>query len=203
MRLLAFGDSYTIGEGVADQERWPNQLADMLRARQIDVEDPRIVARTAWTTDELADAMAAENLRGPYDLVTLLIGVNDEYRSRPVPSFASEFALLLQRCIGFAGRRAARVIAISIPDWGATPFAQGRDRALITREIDAYNVRGRELAIAAGVSWIDVTAASREMQSDTALVVADGLHPSGEMYRRWAELILPVAISALSRKRKA
>jgi lysophospholipase L1-like esterase len=200
VRFLALGDSYTIGEGVADQERWPNHLARMLRDRGVAVDDPHIIARTAWTTDELADAIADENRKGPYDFVSLLIGVNDQYRSRPVQSFALEFALLLRRSIAFAGRRPHRVLVVSIPDWGATPFAEGRDRALITREVEAYNVRGRELAMAAGTTWVDVTGISRSMMTDAALVTPDGLHPSGEMYRRWAELMLPVALAALKRR---
>lgn len=196
-RFLALGDSYTIGEGVAEQERWPNHFVQLLRARGVEIADPHIIARTAWTTDELSDAIDAENPKGPYDLVALLVGVNDEYRSRPVQSFATEFALLLRRAKAFAGNEKARTIAISIPDWGATPFAEGRDRALIASEVDTYNKRAAELAGAAGVRWVDITGISRDMQTDPLLVAADGLHPSGEMYRRWAELILPVALSAL------
>lgn len=198
MRFLALGDSYTIGEGVSDPERWPNQLARLLRARDVEIADPHIFARTAWTTDELTDAIAAERLRGSFDLVSLLVGVNDQYRGRPVQSFAGEFALLLQRASVFAGARASRVIAISIPDWGASPFAEGQDRALISREISTYNARARELAGAIGASWVDITDISRRMQHDSVLIATDGLHPSGEMYRQWAEALLPAAISALS-----
>jgi lysophospholipase L1-like esterase len=196
--LLALGDSYTIGEGVTDPERWPNHLVRLMRGRHIGIDDPHIIARTAWTTDELSDAIDAESPRGPYDLVSLLVGVNDQYRGRPVRSFAAEFEALLRRARGLAGRRSARVIAISIPDWSASPFAEGRDRDLISREITAYNVRARELADAAGARWVDITDASRNMQHDPALIATDGLHPSGEMYRRWAELILPVAVTALT-----
>ena len=131
-RYLALGDSYTIGEGVSDQECWPNQLVTMLRARNIEIGEAHIVARTAWTTDELSDAIDSEGPSGPFDLVTLMIGVNDQYRSRPVATFAAEFAQLVRRAKKFGGNRAARTIAISIPDWGATPFAEGRDRPLIS-----------------------------------------------------------------------
>lgn len=203
MRYLALGDSYTIGEGIADQDRWPHQLVRMLRARDVAIEDPLFIAQTAWTTDELSDAIDAEHLRDKFDLVSLLIGVNDQYRSRPVTSFATEFEVLLRRAKGFARRRASRVVALSIPDWGATPFAEGRDRALIAREIDAYNSKAQELATAAGARWVDITEATREMQHTPSLAAPDGLHPSAEMYRRWAELLMPVALSALAMKASA
>ncbi len=198
-RFLALGDSYTIGEGVTDQERWPNHLVDLLRSRGLAVTDLHIIARTAWTTDELSDAIDAEHPKGPYDLVTLLIGVNDQYRSRPVPPFAAEFEVLLKRAKKLASNKPARTIAISIPDWGATPYAEGRDRALIAREVEAYNASARELAAKHDVTWVDVTEISREMLRDPTLVAIDGLHPTGAMYRRWAERILPAAISALKR----
>jgi lysophospholipase L1-like esterase len=198
-RFLALGDSYTIGEGVPDADRWPNQLVAMLRQKGIEITDLHMIAQTAWTTDELSDAIDQEKPKGPFDLVTLMIGVNDQYRSRPVASFAAEYQRLLKRAIAFAGKRAARTIAISIPDWGATPFSEGRDRALIAREIEAYNRRGEELATSVGTAWVDLTASSRAMQTDPSLVAVDGLHPTGLMYRQWARLIEPCAIAALRR----
>ena len=203
MRFLALGDSYTIGEGVTESERWPNHLVRLLRARGIEIGDPHIVARTAWTTDELSDAIDAEKPRGPYDLVSLLIGVNDQYRSRPVQSFEGEFAVLLRRAKDFARKQPSRVIGISIPDWGASPFAEGRDRELISREIATYNACASALASSAGARWVDVTGISRHMQHDPGLTASDGLHPSGEMYRQWAELILPTAIAALTPVKRA
>jgi lysophospholipase L1-like esterase len=197
-RFLALGDSYTIGEGVTDDERWPNHLVRLLRARDLEIDDPHIIARTAWTTDELQDAIDADNPRGPFDLVTLLIGVNDQYRSRPVKSFEPEFTALVKRAVGFAGSKAARVIGVSIPDWGATPFAKGRDGSLIAKEIGAYNDRARAIAEKAGVAWVDITELSRAMLTDSTLVAVDGLHPTGAMYRRWAEVILPHAERVLS-----
>ena len=196
-RYLALGDSYTVGEGVADDECWPNQLVALLRERGVEVGDAHIVARTAWTTDELSDAIVAEGPTGPFDLVTLLVGVNDQYRGRPVQSFATEFVRLVRRAKRFAGNRASRTIVVSIPDWGSTPYADGRDRALISGEIAAYNDRAREMAEAAGVRWVDVTEISRAMLTDPTLVAVDGLHPTGAMYRRWAEHILPSALAAL------
>jgi lysophospholipase L1-like esterase len=199
VRFIALGDSYTIGEGVSESERWPNQLAQMLRDRGVHVDDPVILARTAWTTDELDDAIAAERVREKFELVTLLVGVNDQYRSRPVTSFAAGLKPVLARAKAYAGRRSSRVIVLSIPDWGATPFAAGRDQALISREIAAYNDSARQLVEAAAMRWVDVTEATRRMQDMPALVASDGLHPSGAMYRQWAELVLPHALAALSR----
>ena len=198
MRFLALGDSYTIGEGVTEQERWPNQLVALLDQQDIHLTDVQIVAQTAWTADELADAIDQAKPKGPFDLVTLMVGVNDQYRSRPVASFAPEFEQLLARAVALAGRRPSRVIAISIPDWGATPFADGRDRARIAGEIEAYNERARELAARASVIWADVTTLTRAMQVDSSLVTADGLHPSGAMYARWAALFAPIVRGALS-----
>lgn len=201
MRFLALGDSYTNGEGVAEEERWPSQLVALLGQQDIHLTDVQIVAQTAWTADELADAIDQTKPKGPFDVVTLMVGVNDQYRNRPVASFAPEFEQLLARAVGFAGRRPSRVIAISIPDWGATPFAEGRDRARIAREIEAYNERARELAARAGVIWVDVTTETRAMQLDPSLVTADGLHPSGAMYARWAALLAPIVRGALSESR--
>jgi lysophospholipase L1-like esterase len=192
VRFLALGDSYTCGEGVAVADRWPNQLARMLRERSIDVADPEIIARTAWTTDELSDAIDESKPQGPYDLVTLMVGVNDQYRSRPVAPFANEFKRLLRRAKTFAGNKSKRVIVLSIPDWGATPYAGSRNRDAIGQEIQAFNDAARTLTEAARMRWVDVTTESRAMLGDPSLAVADGLHPSGEMYRRWAKLLVPI-----------
>lgn len=197
MRFLALGDSYTIGEGVGEHERWPSHLVRRLELDGFRIGDVQIVAQTAWTADELADAIDQARPKGPFDLVTLMVGVNDQYRSRPVDAFAPEYERLLRRAVAFAGGKPARVVAISIPDWGATPYAEGRDRSLIGREIDAYNARSRELASRQNVAWVDVTHASREALSEPALITSDGLHPSGEMYARWAKLLTPAAVAAL------
>lgn len=189
-RFLALGDSYTIGEAVPEADRWPNQLARMLRDRGgPSIDQVQIIATTGWTTDELSAAIEKEGPRGPYQLVSLLIGVNNQYRGRPVEAFRPEFAALLKRAIGFAGGDAGRVFVVSIPDWGVMPFAEGRDRGQIAREIDAYNAACRAEAAAAGVRFIDVTAISRRATTQPGLAAADGLHPSGEQYRLWAEAI--------------
>ena len=194
-RYLALGDSYTIGEGVAEAERWPVQLAARLRAGGLPVATPRIVARTGWTTDELDAAITAADPRGPFALVTLLVGVNDQYRGRTAEAYRPAFRALLARAVGFAGGSAARVVVVSIPDWGVTPFAEGRDRTQIGRELDAFNAVARAEATAAGAAFVDVTGISR---AEPAAVVADGLHPSGAQYARWAEAVLPAARAALA-----
>lgn len=199
--FLALGDSYTIGESVAEAERWPVQLADRLRSEGIaDFATPAIVAKTGWTTDELADAVAAAKLKEPFDLVTLLIGVNNQYRGRPLPEYREQFARLLESAIRLAGGNREHVIVLSIPDWGVTPFAEGRDREQIGREIDAFNEVNLAEATKAGARYVDVTPVSRRAATDSALVAEDGLHPSGLMYREWAELVLPQASAALARQ---
>lgn len=199
IRFLALGDSYTIGEGVAPEERWPAQLAAGLRARGTAVGDPQVIARTGWTTDELDAAIDAASPRGPYGLVTLLIGVNDQYRGGSAADYRPRFEGLLRRAIGFAGGDAARVVVVSIPDWGVTPFAEGRDRGRIAGEIDAFNAAAREVTAAAGGRWVDVTAASREAGGVAEMLVDDGLHPSARQYARWTELILAAAAVVASR----
>ncbi len=193
-RYLALGDSYTIGEGVAEAERWPVQLSAALRAQGLPVAPPQIVARTGWTTDELAAALDAAEPQGPFDLVTLLIGVNNQYRGRSVAEYQAQFRALLVRAIGYAGARADRVIVVSIPDWGVTPFAEGRDRAAIAGEINAFNAAAREIAARQGVAFVDVTEISR---ARPAAVTDDGLHPSGAQYAAWMQAVLPVAQAAL------
>ncbi|HET7461288.1 MAG TPA: SGNH/GDSL hydrolase family protein [Longimicrobium sp.] len=196
VRYLALGDSFTIGEGVDPAERWPVQLAAMLRARGVDVGDPEIVATTGWTTDELAAGIDAARPQGPYALVSLLIGVNNQYRGLPVDAYRPEFRALLQRAIAFAGGDAGRVIVVSIPDWGVTAFAEGRDRGQIAREIESFNAVNRDAARELGAHWVDVTPTSRRMPD---AVAGDGLHPSGAQYRAWAGLVLPEALAALGR----
>lgn len=203
LRLLALGDSYTIGEGVAEDERWPARLVAMLRARGVAVGTPTIVARTGWTTDELWKGMDATRLAASYDFVTLLIGVNNQYRGRSAEDYRAELARLLARAIVLAGGRAPHVIVMSIPDWSVTPFAEteaasGHDRARTATAIDEFNRVNREEAVAAGARWIDVTAVSRRAASEPALIAGDGLHASAAMYAEWARLLLPLAIGSAS-----
>jgi lysophospholipase L1-like esterase len=188
LRILALGDSYTIGESVPVEQRWPVQLAALLRQRGLPVAEPQIIAKTGWTTDELSAAMDAATLTPPYDLVTLLIGVNNQYRGREVDNYRVEFRALLDRAIDLAGDRPERVLVLSIPDWGVTPFAREkqRDAATVAVEIDAYNAVNREEAQRSGIAWVNITPMTREAATDSTLLAEDGLHPSGRDYARWA-----------------
>jgi lysophospholipase L1-like esterase len=192
---LALGDSYTIGEGVAEEDRWPARLAALLRDEGIALADPRIIATTGWTTDELASAMDAAEPLGEWDFVSLLIGVNNQYRGRDVDDYVGEFATLLQRAIALAGGDAGRVLVLSIPDWGVTSFARdsGRDLAQIAVELDAYNEVAREICESLGVAFVDITGISRDGGGEPGMLATDGLHPSAAMYARWVEAVLPVA----------
>ena len=200
LRILALGDSYTIGESVPVTDRWPAQLAAALRERGMAVDDPQIIAKTGWTTDELTAAIDAAKPQGPFDLVTLLIGVNNQYRGRDAEQYRGEFAELLQAAIAFAGGDVRRVIVVSIPDWGVTPFAEGRDRAAIAAAIDRYNAVNREETVRAGSRYVDITPGSRRAASERELVAGDGLHPSGAMYREWTDAVLPQALEVLKRR---
>lgn len=196
-RFLALGDSYTIGEGVPEADRWPVQLAARLRERGIAVDAPHIVATTGWTTDELSAAMDAAALTPGWTLVTLLIGVNDQYRGYPAAGYRERFLALLQRAADLAGD-ARHVVVVSIPDWGVTSFAQGRDRAAIARDIDTFNAIAREETIRMRARWADVTPASRDAGARPDMLVDDGLHPSGAQYAAWLGAILPEAQAALA-----
>jgi lysophospholipase L1-like esterase len=194
--FLALGDSYTIGEGVAVEDRWPAQLVRRLRAAGTPVSDPRIIARTGWTTDELLTAIRDEGVAGEFDLVTLLAGVNDQYRGRKSDRFRELFDPLLQAALRFA-KLPDRLIVLSIPDWGVTPFAAGRDRPGIAREIDAFNDVIRTMVLTAGARYLDVTPSSRRASNNSALLVADGLHPSASMYSIWVDQLEPLSLDAL------
>jgi lysophospholipase L1-like esterase len=202
-RFLALGDSYTIGERVAENECWPNQLAELIKSSPQFRETEggakvTILVRTGWTTAELWQGIQTAKLEPPYDLVSLLIGVNNQYRDLALDDYRSEFANLVAQSVKFAGANPQRVIVLSIPDWSVTPFAEGRDRAQIAAEIDAFNAVNREQSARAGVCYVDVTPVSRLAISDPSLLAPDGLHPSGRMYSQWTDLALPEAQAALA-----
>lgn len=199
-RFLALGDSYTIGEGVEADGRWPVRLARELRAQGVALADPDIIATTGWTTDELSAAIDAADPPRDFALVSLLVGVNNQYRGRALDEYRAQLDALLARAAGLAGGRAGRVLVLSIPDWGVTPFAaaSGRDQAAIARELDAFNAAAQALCAARGVAFVDITALSRARGAEPAMLVDDGLHPSATMYAQWARLALPQARRLLS-----
>lgn len=185
--FLALGDSYTIGESVPSQQNFPHQTVDLLKKSGFSFKFPQIIARTGWTTDELQAAINAAHLSSSYDIVTLLIGVNNQYRGYSIDTYALEFEKLLQRAIQFAGNDTTHVFVLSIPDWGVTPFAAGRDRSKIAQEIDDFNAVNKKITLQYNVQYIDITPGTREAAHDNSLVAGDGLHPSGAEYSRWAE----------------
>ncbi|HSU27499.1 MAG TPA: SGNH/GDSL hydrolase family protein [Chitinophagaceae bacterium] len=190
---LALGDSYTIGESLPLKGNFPNQLVTLLAEDKITFHSPRIIAKTGWTTDELEtgirNAGSIEPFLPVYDLVSLLIGVNDQYRGRPVSEYRPAFEELLKKAIRFAGNDTSHVIVLSIPDWGVSPFAEGRDREKIAAEINAYNQVNREITSKYKVHYIDITPSTREAAKDPGLLAGDGLHPSAKEYSKWAILL--------------
>lgn len=198
-RLLCLGDSYTIGEGVPVEGRWPQQLCRALAGRGIAIEPPQVVATTGWTTDELAAGLHQAAPQGHFDLVTLAIGVNDQYRRRPLAEYASGFAGLLDSAIALAGARPAQVLVLSIPDWGVTPFAATSDheRTLTAVQLHAFNDAARAIAQAAGSHFCDLTTLYRQHAAEPAMLADDGLHPSAAMYALWVDHLLPLACPLL------
>lgn len=197
LRFLALGDSYTIGEHVAARNRWPTQLAKLLEAEGIPTE-VTIIARTGWTVDELWEGIQATPPEGTYDLVTLLIGVNDQYRGYTAEWYQEKFRFMLEKAILYAGGHPDKVIVLSIPDWGFTPFAAIRGNTEpISQQIDEFNAVNLEETKGMGAQYVDVTIISRMAMDDFDLITGDRLHPSGKMYRMWAEKILPVALEIL------
>lgn len=199
LTMLSLGDSYTIGESVAEQSRWPVQLVEQLQKKNIRFAKPQIIATTGWTTDELKEAISKSEVKKQYDWVTLLIGVNNQYRGRDAEQFREEFRELLKYAIEKSGNRPKRVLVLSIPDWGVTPFAKGRDQKKIAGEIDLYNKVKQEESQRAGVNFVDITDISREaVDPALGLIAEDGLHPSAKMYLRWVERALPMVEKELA-----
>lgn len=190
--FLALGDSYTIGSGVEQYESWPFQLSDALIQRGFLMDEPQIIARNGWTTQDLAQGIQQADFREDYDLVTLLIGVNDQYRGYSVEGYRQRFNELLKIAVDFSGSQPARVVVLSMPDWGVTPFADDRDRSLVALQIDEYNRANQQEALKAGVNYVDVTAISRLAADQPDLLAPDRLHPSAKMYALWIEKLLPI-----------
>jgi lysophospholipase L1-like esterase len=194
LSYLALGDSYTIGEGVELSDRYPMQLVqEWNRTAKKPFASPLIIAKTGWTVDELeAGIQATPTAAEGYDLVTLLIGVNNQYRGRSVESFAVDFEKMLQRAISFARGKKKRVVVLSIPDWGVTPFAisKGVDPAQVAAEIDAYNETKKAICAKNGVKFIDITSEYRIAGALPEGVVEDQLHPSKLIYKKWMDKLL-------------
>lgn len=189
IRYLALGDSYTIGESVTEAERWPVQLTVALRKKQLDVEGPAIIATTGWRTDDLKNAIGKAALRDNFDLVSLLIGVNNQYQGKPADQYAIEFEDLLNTALKLAGGRKEKVFVVSIPDYGYTPFGQPRQPE-ITKALDQFNAINKQITEKAGIAYVNITDISRSGLAQPDLVASDGLHPSGKMYALWVERIL-------------
>jgi len=196
-KYLALGDSYTIGESIEYLERFPVQLVKKLKFSGINCAQPEIIAKTGWTTDELLEGIEKAEISKDYDLVSLLIGVNNQYRGRDLENYKEEFEVLLQKAIRLVGNKRDRVIVISIPDYGVTPFGLKKGRKKIATEIDAFNKAKVEISNEYGISYVNITEISRTAYRRPSLVADDGLHPSGDMYSLWVEEILPFAIEKL------
>ncbi len=192
-RLLALGDSYTIGEGVPALARWPEQWAGLCNAHGARIKRPvEIVAQTGWTTDELLAAISAQSALVGYDFATLQIGVNNQYRGWPLAPFENEFCQLLDTALNAVAGKRQQVQVLSIPDWGQTPFGAGcgRDLAQVSAEIKAFNTASQGLCASRGIAWLDITELTRSHSQERRMHAEDGLHPSAAMYRLWAETLL-------------
>ena len=192
---LALGDSYTIGESVQAAECFPVQTVKILRDKGVSINDADIIATTGWTTGDLLNALKAPTPLPLYDIVTLLIGVNNQYQGKSIIEYKKEFTALLNQAIHLAGGNAQHVIVLSIPDYSLTPFAVKSDTYKIAREIDVFNSVNKQISLSSGARYIDITDISREAKKSPALIADDGLHPSGEQYRRWTFLLSDMIFS--------
>ena len=194
---LALGDSYTIGQSVGVSERYPVQTTSLLQGEAINMQNPEIIAVTGWTTQDLLNALKNKTAATPYSIVTLLIGVNNQYQGRSLDEYRIQFTQLLLQSIQLAGNRAGRVIVLSVPDYSVTPFAAGSDRASIASRIDDFNAANKSISVQYQVQYLDITAASRKAATDPTLIAADSLHFSGKEYRVWSSMLEPLIKQAL------
>jgi lysophospholipase L1-like esterase len=188
---LALGDSYTIGESVHEAERFPAQTISILKDKKVFFKPPEYIATTGWTTLNLLDAIAAKNLQGSYDAVSLLIGVNDQYQHFDTGSYRMHFIECLEKAITLAGNKADHVFVLSIPDYSVTPFAQNTDTTQIRKELDEFNAINKEITLLYKISYTNITSLTREAKDDASLIANDGLHPSVKEYAKWAALLAP------------
>lgn len=194
---LALGDSYTIGQSVKMSERFPAQTVARLRAQGVSIADPVYIATTGWTTANLQSAIASQHPPANFDVVTLLIGVNDQYQRMDTAGYAQRFEQLVQKSVELAGGRKSRVFVVSIPDYSVTPFVPAGDKARVSREVDLFNEINRRITGAYGISYTDITPGSREGANNPSLIADDNLHPSGQEYAKWAALLAPKIRSVL------
>lgn len=194
---LALGDSYTIGQSVTINERFPYQTKTLLDMQGLRLKQPDIIAATGWTTGNLLNALANNPPSNNYDIVTLLIGVNNQYQGKSQDEYRVQFTELLNKAVNYAAGRKNRVFVLSIPDYSVTPFAQNSDTARIAREINEFNQINKQITLQAGITYLDITPISREARTDASLTASDGLHPSGRQYSRWASLLSPLIKAVL------
>ncbi|MCW3072966.1 MAG: lysophospholipase and related esterase [Flaviaesturariibacter sp.] len=190
---LALGDSYTIGQSVGAEERFPFLAAASLRAQGVSINNPRYIATTGWTTANLQSAINGAGSLGAYDLVTLLIGVNDQYQGVDTALYRTRFTQLLQKSIELAGGKKTQVFVLSIPDYSATPFVSPGSKPRVSAEIDWFNSINKQVTVAYGVSYIDITPLTRQAANDPSLLANDGLHYSGKEHKLWADLLVAMA----------
>ncbi len=198
LNYLALGDSYTIGELVDGPQNFPNQLVTLLQNKGLPISQPHIIATTGWTTDELNTAIQQQNISQTYSFVTLLIGVNNQYRGRDLQNYNTEFTQLLQQAIHFAAGNTQHVFVLSIPDWGATPFAQDKDGVKIALEIDDFNNVAQSITLGANCHFLNITDSTRLNAKDPSFLATDGLHPSAKEYEIWATRLAPFVMKAFN-----
>ena len=194
---LALGDSYTIGQSVNTNDRFPSQTVALLAKNNIKVSTPIYIATTGWTTTNLINAINATSLTPPYDIVSLLIGVNDQYQMRDTTGYRQRFSALLEKAIQLSGNRASRVFVISIPDYSVAPYIPTSQKQQVSKEIDMFNAINKDITEQRNISYTDITPGSRDAASNSALIASDGLHPSGLEYSKWAMKLAPKIKAAL------
>ena len=193
---LALGDSYTIGQSVGAGNRFPAQTANLLKLSGINTDLPDYIATTGWTTDNLDAAIQTKN-PGMYDVVSLLIGVNDQYQRHDTTAYRQRFTGLLTKAIVLANGKNQNVFVLSIPDYSVTPFAAGSDTAQIRKEIDWFNAINKNVTAQFNCPYLDITPSTREAATDRSLIAGDGLHPSKLEYKRWANRLAPMMLPVL------
>ena len=194
---LALGDSYTIGESVPLNKSFPYQVVQLLRKKEFNFNAPEIIAKTGWTTEELQDAMSKVTLLSKYDFVTLLIGVNNQYRGGDAIEYKQQYEEILKKAIELANSKKDHVIIVSIPDYSVTTHAETMDTEKISREIEVFNSINKALSIQYKVQYVDITPGSKSVKNDPSLIAQDGLHPSEKQYAVWAKKIVELIASQL------